>query len=106
MNAREKAQCVEWYIQRKSDIAVQTTYRRRPLSGNSIRAWYDKFMLTGSIQHLKGNGRPKVQNELIENVQQTFLHDPRKSVRCAARELNMSKSSTKFIRQKSQMSEN
>lgn len=104
MNAREKAQCVEWYIQSKSDIAVQRTFRRRygrrPPSRNSIRAWYDKFMLTGSLQHLKGNGRPKIQNELIENVQQLFLHDPRKSVRCAARELNLSKSSIHRILKK------
>ncbi|KAG8261353.1 hypothetical protein J6590_074595, partial [Homalodisca vitripennis] len=88
MNAQEKAQCVEWYIETKSDIVVQrrfrTRYGRHPPSRNSIRAWYDKFMLTGSIKHSKNNGRPKLPNEAIENVQQTFLRSPQKSIRTAA----------------------
>jgi hypothetical protein len=52
-NVREKAQCVAWFIETKSDIQVQrnsrTTFNKDPPSRPSIRRWHKKFMETGSV---------------------------------------------------------
>jgi len=83
MEARIKAQCVEWFIETKSDVVVQrrfrTRYNRNPPSRPTIRAWYYKFMNTGSLNHKRGNGRPRVSDEDVRRVQQSFVNDPKKS---------------------------
>ena len=47
---QEKAQCVSWFIETKSDIQAQRNFRRkygRKLPARpSIRAWHKKFMET------------------------------------------------------------
>lgn len=93
MDPRVKTQCVEWFIETKSALAVQRRFRRRfngnPPSKNTIKAWYEKFMTYGSIHHRKGNGRPRVSEENIQRIHQSFLNNPRQSTRSAARELNI-----------------
>ena len=46
--AQEKAQCVSWFIETKSDVQTQRNYRskygRDPPSRPSIRLWHKKFM--------------------------------------------------------------
>ena len=85
-----------WFIETKSETAVQrkfrTWYNRSPPSRPTIRAWYEKFMATGSVEHKKGYGRPRTSDENVERVRQSFLRSPQKSVRTAARELQMSRS--------------
>jgi transposase len=101
MEARIKAQCVEWFIETKSDVVVQrrfrTRYNRNPPSRPTIRAWYYKFMNTGSLNHKRGNGRPRVSDEDVRRVQQSFVNDPKKSTRSAARELNIKHSTVHKI---------
>ena len=50
--AQEKAQCVSWFIETKSDVQTQRNYRskygRDPPSRPSIRLWHKKFMETGT----------------------------------------------------------
>lgn len=53
MNAQEKVQCVELFIETKLDIIWQRRFRtpsgRQPPSRNIIQAWYYIFMSTGSM---------------------------------------------------------
>ena len=49
---QEKAQCVSWFIETKSDVQTQRNYRskygRDPPSRPSIRLRHNKFMETGT----------------------------------------------------------
>jgi transposase len=59
---REKAICVLWFFETKSDIKTQRRYRTQygkdPPSDNAIRRWLKQFQETGSVQHRKRAGRP------------------------------------------------
>ena len=50
---QEKAQCVSWFIETKSDVQTQRNYRskygKNPPSRPSIRLWHKKFMETGTV---------------------------------------------------------
>ncbi|GFS66285.1 DUF4817 domain-containing protein [Trichonephila clavipes] len=92
----KKAQCVAWFIETKSDTQTQrnyrTTYEESPPSRSSIREWYHKFMTTGSVEHKKGYGHPRTSEESVERIRETFRRSPTKSVRQAAQELQMPRS--------------
>uniref|UniRef100_UPI0035902ADC thioredoxin domain-containing protein 17 isoform X2 n=1 Tax=Myxine glutinosa TaxID=7769 RepID=UPI0035902ADC len=93
---QEKAQCVAWFIETKSATQVQrsfrTTYGRQPPSRKTIREWHKKFMETGSILQRKGGGRPSTSCEDVEHIRESFEHNPHKSIRTAARELQLPRS--------------
>lgn len=86
MNSQEKAQCVEWFIQTKSNTLAQRRFRtchnRSTPSRPSIRAWYKKFMKTGSVEQKKGAGRPRTSEENVEHIQEAFVHSPHKLTNC------------------------
>jgi hypothetical protein len=44
----------------------------------------------GGLCKGKSTGRPRVSEEILEQVRQSFLRNPKKSVRHASRELEMS----------------
>ena len=50
---QEKAQCVSWFIETKSDVPTlrryRTKYEQDPPSFSSIGRWHKKFMETGSV---------------------------------------------------------
>ena len=50
---QEKAQCVSWFIETKSNVQTQRRYRTKngkdPPSRSSIRRWHKKFVGTGSV---------------------------------------------------------
>ena len=50
---QEKAQCVSWFIEAKSDVQTQQKYRtkcqKNPPSQPSIDQWHKKFIETGSV---------------------------------------------------------
>ena len=91
--AQEKAQCVSWFIETKSNVQTQRNYRskygRDPPSRPSIRLWHKKFMETGTVFDARRSGRPKTSEENIERVRQAFQRSPMKSIRTAARQLNL-----------------
>ena len=68
---QEKALCVSWFIETKSDIQAQRNFRgkygRKPPARPTIRAWYKKFMETGSVLQRREAGRPQMSEE-IESV--------------------------------------
>ena len=90
---QEKAQCVSWFIETKSDVQTQrrygTKYGKNPPSRSSIRRWHKKFMETGSVLDAVRTGRPRISVENIESVRQAFSRSPMKSIRTAARQLEL-----------------
>ena len=90
---QEKAQCVSWFIETKSDVQTQQNYRskygRDPPSHPSIRLWHKKFMETGTVFDTRRSGPPRTSEENIERVRQAFQCSPMKSIRTAARQLEL-----------------
>ena len=82
--AQEKAQCVSWFIETKSDAQTQRNYRskygRDPPSRPSIRLWHKKFMERGTVFDARRIGRPRTSKENIERVRQVFQRSPLKSI--------------------------
>ena len=79
----EKAQCVELFIEMRSNTQVQrnfcTRYGRNLPSRASIREWYKGFQETGSCQKQKSTGRPSTSAADVERVCESFQQNPRKS---------------------------
>ncbi|KAG7172020.1 putative Helix-turn-helix domain-containing protein 4 [Homarus americanus] len=73
---QEKVQCVVWFAERKPVTTVQGQFCQRfgkePPSKPSIRAWFQKFLETGSICDLPRSGRPRMSEESIESVREAF----------------------------------
>ena len=90
---QEKAQCVSWFIETKSDVQTQRSYWAKngkdPPSRSSICRWHKNFMETGSVLDAVRSGRPRTSAENIERVRQAFSRSPVKSIRTAARELEL-----------------
>ena len=63
---------VSWFIETKSDLQIQrnfrTKYGRDPPSRPSIRAWYKKFMETGTVFDKGRCGRRRTSEESIDRV--------------------------------------
>ena len=93
---QEKVQFVSWFIETKSDVQTQRNYRskygRDPPSRPSIRLWHKKFMETGTVFDTRRSGRPRTSEENIERVRQAFQSSPMKSIRTAARQLELPRS--------------
>ena len=98
---QEKAQCVQWLMETKSPTQTQRNYRRRygkaPPSRPSLKAWYDKFMETGSVGDKQRCGRPKTADETVERIQEAYAHSPTKSIRMASRQLQVPRSTVHRI---------
>ena len=77
---KEKAQCVLWYHETKSPVTVQRKFRNeygQPQSDvKSIKAWYSKFVETGSVGDLNRSGRPSVSDETVDAVREAFQRSP------------------------------
>lgn len=90
-SGEQKAFCVLQFAKTESVITVQRAYRIRfgcaPPSDNNIRRWYHQFEDTGCLCKGKSTGRPKVSEETVERVRESFTRSPKKSVRKASREL-------------------
>ena len=90
---QEKAQRVSWFIETKSDVQThiryKTKYGKNPPSRSSIHRWHKKFMETGSVLDAVRTGQPRISAENIESVRQGFSCSPMKSIRTAARQLEL-----------------
>jgi len=71
---KEKAQCVLWSHETKSPVSVQRKFRneywRPPPDVKSIKAWYSKFVETGSVNEFNRSGRPLVSDETVDAVRE------------------------------------
>lgn len=103
-SVQEKAQCVEWFIETRSDIQVQrrfrTRYRKPPPSRPSIRKWYNNLMQTGGVDVKHHTGRPRTSEEDTERIRLSFQRSPQKSVRTASRELQIPRSTVHRVLRK------
>ena len=73
---QEKAQCVSWLIETKSNVQTQQNYRikygRDPPSRPSICLWHKKFMETGTVFDTRRSGQPRTSEENLKHVRQAF----------------------------------
>ena len=96
LTIQQKAQCVLWYHKLKSPIAVQRKFRNEfgqdPPHTKSINRWFKTFMETGSILDRKRSGGPSIDEETVDAVRVAFHRSPRKSIRIASNELDISRS--------------
>lgn len=93
---QEKAQCTSWFIETKSDTQTQRKFKikygRHPPSRVTIRAWHQKFMETGEVSDKHRAGRPRISEENVLRVKNAFQRSSTKSIRTAARELQLPRS--------------
>ena len=93
VSTKEKAQCLLWYYVTKSTVTVQwkfgNEYGRPPPDVKSVKAWYSKFVQTGSVGDLNRSGRPCVSDETVDVVREDFQRSPGKSTRRASNELHV-----------------
>ena len=89
--SEQKAFCVLQFARTESVVTVQRAFRSKfhcnPPSDNNIRRWYHQFEDTGCLCKGKSTGRPRVTEERVERVRESFMRSPKKSVRKASREL-------------------
>ena len=82
----QKVFCVLQFVKHESVVSVQRAFRRQfnsdPPSPNSIRRWYQQFQMTGCLCIGKSAGRPRVSEESVERVRQSFLRSPKKRNIC------------------------
>ena len=94
----EKAKCVSWFIESKSNIQTRrnytTKYAKQALARQSIRNRQKQFMETGKVQHHPRSGKPSTSEEDIERIGQSFrgTGSPRKSIHTASVELQVPRS--------------
>ena len=67
----------------------RTKCGKDPQARSSIRLWRKKFMETGSVLDTVRSWRPRTSAENIESVRQAFSRSLTKSIRTAARELEL-----------------
>ena len=71
---QEKAQCVSWFIETKSDVQTQrkyrTKYERDPPSGPSIHRWHKKFIETGSVLDTVRNRQTRTSGEIVLSLEE------------------------------------
>jgi len=90
---RHKIYCVPEFIKTESATAVQRAFRLRfntqNPTGNSICCWNHQFEQIGCLCKGKSSGRPRVSEENVRRIQESFEPSPRKSTRRASRELGI-----------------
>ena len=82
---QEKAQCVSWFVETKSDIQAQRNfiakYAKRAPARQSIRNWHKQFVGTGTLLLKPRSGWSKTSEKVIERIRQSFSRSSTKSVR-------------------------
>ena len=90
---QHKIFCVREFIKSESATAVQRAFRLRfniqPPTRKIIRRWNHLFEQIGCLCKGKSSGRPRVSEENVRRIQESFERSPRKSNRRASRELGI-----------------
>jgi len=86
--------CVHEFIKTESATAVQRAFRLRfniqPPTRKSICRWNHQFEQICCLCKGKSSGRPRVSEENVRRIQESFERNPRKSTRTESRELGIS----------------
>jgi len=85
--------CVRELITTESTTAVQRAFRLRfniqPPTRKSIYRWNHQFEQIGCLCKGKSSDRPRVSEENVRQIQESFERSPRKSTRRASIELGI-----------------
>jgi len=85
--------CIRDLIKTESATAVQHAFRLRfniqPQPRKGICRWNHQFEQIGSLCKGKSSGRPRVSEENVRRIQESFERSPRNSTRRASRELGI-----------------
>jgi hypothetical protein len=85
---QRKMQCVLWLAKFESVTQVQREYHsvfnEEPPHESNIRHWERQLKETGSLLDKQCSERPSVSDELVENIQNSYISSPKKSVRKCA----------------------
>ena len=80
---QHKIFCVCEFIKTESATAVQRAFRLRfniqPPTRKSICRWNHQFEQTGCLCKGKSSGRPRVSEENVRRIEESFERSPRKS---------------------------
>ena len=72
----QKASIAAKYIRNESATVTQrlvhTTAHKTPPSPNTILRWYTRFLHVGNMEHIGGNGIPRVSDQNVEDVDLSF----------------------------------
>jgi len=83
--------CIREFIKTESATDVQRAFRLhfnvQPPMRKSICRWNHQFEQIGCVCKVKSSGRPRVSEENVRRIQESFERSPRKSTRKASREL-------------------
>ncbi|GBL96731.1 hypothetical protein AVEN_111865-1 [Araneus ventricosus] len=90
---QEKSFCVLEYVKCSSGMSVQHAFLRKygkaAPGHQSILCWFRQFLETGCLCKGKSMGRPRVSEEIVERMRQSFVCSPQKSTICASHELGI-----------------
>ena len=90
---QHKMFCVREFIKTESVNAVQREFPLRfdiqPPTRNSICRWNHQFEKRGCMCKGKSSGRPRVSEENVRRIEESFERSPRKSTGRASRELGI-----------------
>ena len=106
--SKEKSFCVLEYARTQSPKTVQRAFfakfaKNAPTS-KQIWTWHHIFKDEGCLCRAKGSGRPSTSEEKVEQVRETFLRSPRKSVRRASAETQIPRTTVwRVLRKRLQM---
>jgi len=91
---QHKIFCVRQFIKTESATAVRRAFRLRfniqPPTRKSICRWNQQFEQMGCLCKCKSSGRPRVSEENVRRIQESFECIPRTSTRRASREFGIS----------------
>ena len=90
---QQEAFCVSQFESCKSVVTVQRVFcgqfNHDPPNANNFCRWHSQFAMTGCLCKGKSVGQPRVSEENVQRIRNSFLQSPKKSVRKASRELGM-----------------
>lgn len=90
---QHKVFCVLEFAKSESQVTVQRAFRLKfgikPPTRKSISRWFTQFQQTGSVCKGKSPGRPRVSEDDVLRIEDSFVRSPRKSTNRASRELGI-----------------
>lgn len=90
---QHKVFCVLEFAKSESQVTVQRAFRLKfgiePPTRKSISRWFTQFKQTGSVCKGKSSGRPRVSEDDVRRIEESFVRSPRKSTNRASRELGI-----------------
>jgi len=100
---QHKIFCVREFIKTELATAAQRAFRLRfniqPTTRKSICRWNHQFEQIGCLCKGKSSGRPRVSEENVRRIPESFERSPRKSTRRTSRELGIQDCQIGFLSQ-------